>query len=336
MMIPASYRAMGVDPDFRRPVFAVLRIGKKHGDRGQPTDRGNFYVVEPTADQREFRKSGGGSYKALYREDHPDFATYNQRQTRTTFRGILPYAELTRCWEVRRWAAKLPGFPQHPNLFLTCESRDGETAERLYQVGQQRADASIYQQTPEPLRVEGKPEDEDWRSIRCPGRLCEFAQSGECKTRAWLYFICNEPEQPRVLMRYQTGGQATTIQNIGAFFEDLDHMAAAAGVELRNVAGIPFVLNLSVAISRKHGRRMPVVTMALDGTMTEVLAARRADVELSGGHIEAQLLPARTDTDDEPSKALDIIDAEPSKPGKMNDSDSSQEEELVLFDEEDF
>lgn len=77
------------------------------------------------------------------------------------------------------------------------------------------------------------------------------------------------------------------------------------------------MLNLSMAISRKHGRQMPVVTMAMDGTVTEILTARRADTEMSGGHIEVELLPEKTDTDDEPAKALDIIDAEPSKPGQQ-------------------
>lgn len=313
-MIPESYRALGVEPGERRPVFAILRIGKKHGQRGQPTDRGNFYVVEPVASQREFEKSRGGTFKAPYRGEHPEFAAYNRRENRTSFRGILPYAALTECWEVRRRAASLPGHPQHPNLFVTCESRDGERAERLIAIGESAAEHrknSVDQDW-----VGEKPEDEAWASIACPGALCEYAQSGECSTRAWLYFIANEPDLPRVLMRYQTGGQATTIQNIGAFFADLDRMARAVGLLLDNVAGIPFVLNLSTAVSRKHGRMMPVVQMAVDGTITQVLTERRADVELSGGRLEVELLPPIQSTDTEESKSLDIIDAEPSKPGQ--------------------
>ena len=129
-MIPESYTAMGVDPGDRKPVFAVLRIGKKDPERGHPIDKGNFYVVSPQVQQVKFGASGGRQYSAPMRPESPDFAEYNGRDKRTTFRGILPYPQLEQCWDVRRRAATIEGFPQHPDKILTCECRDGETAER--------------------------------------------------------------------------------------------------------------------------------------------------------------------------------------------------------------
>jgi hypothetical protein len=311
-VLPEHYIDMGVQPDQRKPVFAILRIGKKDPERGHPIDKSNFYVVEPTAQARQFQKRGGQTYSVPSRALSQEFERFNEQKRRSTFHGILPYASMTDCWVVRRRADQLVGYPQHPNFLPTCETQDGKTATRLYQI--ENGDSTLPPEGSRP--VEGKPDDEKWFSIPCPGSLCEFAQSGECKTRAWLYFIANEPNMPRVLMRYQTGGQSTTIQNIGAFFDDLYLMASSFGVKINNLAGIPFVLNLTLATSRKHGRQMPVVTMALDGTATEVLTAQRADAELAGGKIEVELLP-EGETDTEEDLSLDIVDAEPSKPGTL-------------------
>ena len=312
-MIPDTYEKLGVHPGERKPVFAVLRVGKKESQRGQPTDRGRFYVVQPAADQREFHKAAGGTYKAPFRAEHPAFDAYHEREDRTTFRGVLPYRLIHDVWEVRRRAAKLPGYPQHPDLFVTCESRDGETAERLFQIGDKAAKTTPPEDVPE---VAGKPENEGWFTLPCPGDLCEFAQSGECKVKSWLWFLSAEPDLPHVLMRFHSGGQKTTVQNVGRFFSDLQAQAEAVGLELTNLAGIPFILSLSPVTSRKAGTRFPVVTMALDGSIMSALAARRADAALAGGQIEVDLLPESTETDSEPAKAIDILDAEPSKPGQ--------------------
>lgn len=250
-MIPESYEAMGVDPGDRKPVFAVLRIGRKDAQKGHPIDKGNFYVVDPQARDAKFQKRGG-EYSAPYRADSEAFIEFNSKSARTTFHGILPYPQLEQCWEVRRRAATLPKFPQHPDTFLTCESCDGETAKRY---------------------TDGD-DGPEWAEIDCPGHLCEFAQSGECKTRAWLYFIANEPGCPRVLMRYHTGGQSTTVQNIGAFFADLDRMAAGTGRRITNFQNIPFVLTLAPVKIRSKNRLVAVVSMALDGSITDVSTLR--------------------------------------------------------------
>lgn len=311
-MIPDSYEKLGVHPGDRKPVFAVLRIGKKEATKGMPTDRGRFYVVQPSADQATFQKRDGGTYKAPYRPEHGAFDAYHARDNRRTFRGVLPYRMLLDNWEVRRRAKEIPGYPMHPDTFVTCESKDGETAERLYQLGGKTAKAEPPKDASE---AEGKPEDEGWFKIPCPGSLCEFSQAGQCSTRAWLYFIAAEPDLPHVLMRFQTGGQASTIKNIRSFFEDLQAQAEGVNLELTNVAGIPFIFSLSAGVSKKSGRRFPVVTMALDGSIMSALAGRRADAALAGGTIEVDLLPESTETDSEEAKAMDILDAEPSKPG---------------------
>lgn len=312
-MIPASYRKLGVEPDNGKPIFAVLRIGKKHGQRGYPIDSDKFYIVQPGTDQREFSSSGGKAYKAPFRPEHPAFAAFHKRDDRKTFRGILPYRDIHDCWTVERRAKEIPEHPSHPDLFVSCRSKDGETAERLFQIGNSTAKA---QPPKNSTAIEGKPDDEVWFKIDCPGSLCEHAQQGRCTTRAWLYFVAKEQDLPQVLMRFQTGGQKTTVQNIGRFFEDLERMAAAIGVEVTNLAGIPFVLNLGAVASRKAGTRFPVVQMAVDGPLTAALTARRADAELAGGSVEVELLPESTETDSEESRALDIADTEPSKPGQ--------------------
>lgn len=307
------YQQLGAEP--RIEVGAVLRVGMRDEKSGVPIDKDSFTVADPVAADHDFTSSKGHKFKAPGRRRHPDFGTFNAlgKARRTSFRGTFVYADQEDCFIIERRAARLPGFPEDPNYRPACSSVDGLTATRLYRLGDKGKDA------PKAATLEQRG-DQTWGVIPCPGEKCEFALGDDppCKRRGWLYFMprWEDPDLrdlPVVLMRYYTGSPASVAMILGGF-EQARKMADAAGFEIDNWSGFPFVLQVSEATSRGKGRRFPLVRMVPDGELLSWLAHRRQQFALAGLE-DVKLLPAARDT--ETDRDLDPVTVEPPRvPGQ--------------------
>lgn len=323
---PETYRKLGANPGNRRPVAGVIRVGKK-GPTGNPIEShgqdAGYYVVRAEVQTREKKKRDGGTYQEKFRTMHAAYSGYNDNPPadRRIFNAVLPYAELTRVWELRRKAKELKGYPRHGSLYRACQSEDGETAERLYEIGGR----SGPEPPPEATVVEGKPDGETWYRLPCPGDLCQHTQRGECRTEATLYLIADEEGCPRQPLRFWTGGSKTTVQNIAAFFEDVEEQVRGLGLQLTNYSMIPVALQLGQGTG--DGKRYAITTLILRDVAAVALKAQREMIAAAGGHLE---LPAVIDggvvpEETEESKAFDAVDAAPGVPQSVVGDDDQPE-----------
>ena len=325
---PETYRKLGARGG-GKPVAAVLRVGKK-GPKGNPIEAtgqdAGFYVV---------RAEAIGTAAKLTRPLHAAFTPYNDQPPadRRTFKAVLPYSTVEQVWEMRRTAKEIKEYPRQPSRFVTCQSTDGETAERLYQLSQQSAERSPQDDgAPDDAeRIAGTPEDEHWYRIPCPGDLCPHHIRRECHPNSTLYLLADEDDCPHVLLRFWTGGGATTVNRIASFFDDLHETVRGFNLELTNLATLPVVLSLGQGMNRKEGRRYPVVSITLREMATVALKAQRERFAEAGAVLE---LPAAIDgevipEEDETSKAHDAVDTSPGRPQTVVGDDDAEQGSLL-------
>lgn len=284
-------RGIGGDRFATEPVAAVLRIGKK-GERGAPTDRDRFYVASP--------HEVDGT-----RPLHPSFALFNEAPAarRRMVRCNLVHANLEDALDLQRYAFRLPGLPAPPNRRPGCEG-DGRDAVRFL--------------------------DGEFRAIRCPGDLCEYAQCAACKIRLKVLFRpnWNDDRLPAPLMAYASRGEHMLSSVYGLF----DHVAEVAhGVGLLPerpaeteghraleehgvpVFGLPFSLTLTERTNKEKRTRFPVVIFAPDGDLVAwMMGVREQRLALSQGMPPARALPPASVADDEPAVIeADVLDLSP-------------------------
>jgi hypothetical protein len=284
----------------RAPVGAVLRVGRKNPDTGEPIEKDRFYIVTPTTERREFRARSGRTYGSPASSLHPDFRQFNiasaggvdlyanpRQQAKgdgiRSLRGVIVHSEESDAERHYLRAMKLKGkmpngepWPVAPNRAPACKG-DGENALRLFGVGE---DGTL-----------------DYRPIPCPDRLCEFRQgsSPDCKAHALLLFMPRWKDGaalPSPLMKWSTGGW-NAAASLAGLFQFIRGLAEGLHVTDLSLAGFPFQVTLSQKTDAVHHTSYPVVSFAPDGDPLRWLVWQ-AEQRAKLGPGSTVLLPAVT------------------------------------------
>jgi len=210
----------------RENVGAVVSVGVK-GDRGNPIEKDRFHIVWPQEDANKRRPH------------HPSFKDYNtaDASTRQRILGQLVHEHRAECFEYNYRCQSAPGKPSHPAKIPFCTG-NGDRARRYI----------------------GPKDTEGFRDIVCPADKCEFrqGQNPACKPWARLLFRLCLPKYPTVLAKYTTGSW-NTIRNLIGFFDEIDRMARAMGLDHYSLAGFQFILQLTEKTNAERRSRFPVV-----------------------------------------------------------------------------
>lgn len=217
----------------REPVGVVLSIGRKDPQRGFPTDKDRFYLVQP----RETSIDGKG-----VRPAHPMFTVFNQAapEHRRVIRGNIVHANERDCFE---WHLKAQVLDRkgHPNRRPCCVG-DGARATRW---------------------MGGAPDN--FAEIDCPHDLCPYRQKTppDCKPWMRMLFQLNWKEgspMPAMLCKFTSAAWNTTA-NFRGFFDSIHTAAAQLGIRDYTLFGYPFVLTLTEQTKPSANSRFPVVTI---------------------------------------------------------------------------
>jgi len=229
----------------RKPVGAVLRIGRKAG-RGFPTDRDQFYLVSPKQDSTGCRPL------------HPAFTYYNRapEEQRRSLSCILVHASQEQACNMQLMCYRAPGLASHPDGFPSCTG-DGDDATRWT--------------------------GERFEPIPCPGERCQYRQPGStgkgaaraCKPDVRLLFqpVWAKGDMPTPLCEFASKSWNTAANLLG-FFEYLRVQAQELGVAQPNLYGFQFQLTLTEQTKPSKKARFPVVTISPSVSVQEFFWAK--------------------------------------------------------------
>lgn len=225
----------------REPVGAVLSVGKK-GPSGNPVEKDRFHLLDPMPDGNNRR------------HPHPRFKPFNDAEPadRRVVVGQLVHQSELQCFGYKLLAYRAKGHPSHPRRLPFCEG-DGIRARRY--VGLIN-------------------EEHTFEDIVCPNDKCEFRvrpKTGRglgpatCKPWSRLLFriLWNGGNLPSMLVKYTTGGWATTKNMIGLFdqIRDMATMVLGNGRPY-TLGGFEFTMTLGEGTNPEQHTRYPVVTFA--------------------------------------------------------------------------
>lgn len=284
------------------PIGAVVSVGRKSAN-GQPEKRRSFFILGSNAEEREFRRRDGGTYKALQRPMHPMFGAWNKAAESedgscSTLMGHLAYPTAGECWNANLRAQQLgkgTGTPPGGGTWQTppggrpaCEG-DGKRARRFAGVG---SDGEL-----------------KYIDIACPHDLCPFRRETEgkmaCKPFGRLYLMIRIEGQPLTLAKLQTQSWAS-CRNISGLFEYVERFAAEAGIERPNLMGLPIVLSLTTKSRPEKGRTFPVITASAACDLVEFFGRQVERLRLAAGATPLALLPGGNANPAEHGRALDL------------------------------
>lgn len=179
----------------REPVGAVLRIGRKHPERGFPIDRDRFYFARTTQDATGSRPL------------HPAFATFNGAADASkcaTVRLAIMHATRDECFEAYLRNQKAPARGDSPPGERPWCTGNGTAADRW--------------------------NGREFERIVCPNDRCEYRQPGSgargagraCKPHARLLAQVWWPEEfgerfPSMLVRFSTNSWNSAAALLGYF-----------------------------------------------------------------------------------------------------------------------
>lgn len=251
----------------REPVGAVLAIGRKASEKGNPTETDRFFIVQPNEERG-------------VRPQHPAFVPYNSAEPamRQSVRGNFVHATIAEAWLYHLAAIRLPRHPNAPNMRPTCTG-DGRRATRY--MGEK----------------EGR---EDWQEIECPNQLCAYRQGQPpaCRPFGRLYFRPRwaNDKLPALLMKWETRAWRS-ISNVVGFFDHVSTQAEhlhlipprPAGASFNPacpIYGLPFVLTMGKKTQPQHGRAFPVVTISPDADLIAYFLEQRKRLAEVGGRLQ--------------------------------------------------
>lgn len=251
----------------RAPVGAVLRVGKKTGPRGNPTETDRFFIASPSSEN---------DIKA----EHPGFTWFNQSQnldSRRTIRGVLVHQSEADCYE--SGLSNYVSEKMHPNRLPFCSSKDSKTATRWM-----GGDA------------------DNFKTIDCPNDRCEFRQKRPskptpCKPMVRLLFHLRwsegtsraltdkgHPPPDEILCRFASGSW-NTAANIEGFFDHIRNASKGLGLHGYSLFGFPFVLTLGRKTKPGERHSFPVVTMTPTIEPAPFFMQQRENLRELGGQV---------------------------------------------------
>lgn len=275
----------------RPPIGAAVTIGIK-GDKGFPTQRDRFHIVEVNENDQG-RRPHHRAFDAFNSVDNPE--------ARRLLRGNIVHATQAGCFESRLNCQVQPGGQQHPRRIPFCRG-DGVTA----------------------VRWMGGDEG-NFKSITCPHDKCEYRQPQQgnkpipCKP--WMRFAFRitwapetqallvakgRPEMPSMTVKLTSGSWATAA-NFKGFFDSFCDNARELGVANPVLFGLPFVLQLTERTNRQRKSRYPVITITPTMDVVEFLMKQRDQLD----HLHATPpAPALTDESEQaPTVVADDLDS---------------------------
>ena len=228
---------------------AVITIGTKDPNRGNPSQTDKFFVKKPHSISKKI-----GSRSVIMREPDPDFERYNQSNKpalRQTIRFYIVHpSNLNQGWDsmidsfqFQLKAYQLPKHKMNPNKIPTCMG-NGKNAKRW----------------------DGK----EFQEIKCPNHLCEFRQGkpAPCKPFARLAFQLRWEEDkpwaglPTPLVKFETHSWYNIDKVIIPFFAGLHKQALALGAHNYNLYGLPCAIKLGKR--QAAGNLVPAISIATD------------------------------------------------------------------------
>ena len=228
---------------------AVITIGTKDPNRGNPSQTDKFFVKKPHS---VAKKIGGRS--SIFREPDPDFDRFNNSNNpalRQTIRFyIIHPAHMRNKWDsmidtfqFQLKAYQLPKQPMHPNKIPTCMG-NGKNASRW--------------------------DGNEFQNIKCPNNLCEFRQTkpAPCKPFARLAFQLRWEEDkpwsilPTPLVKFETHSWYNIDKILIPFFAGLHKQATALGADNYNLYGLPCTIKLGKR--QASGNLVPAISIATD------------------------------------------------------------------------
>lgn len=231
----------------REPIGACLTVGTK-GPKGNPIDRGKFYVKSPDM-------AGDGA-----RPPHPAFRAFNENEGvfRQRVAGVLVHSAWPECFEFGLRAQVLPKHPTHPRKVPACVG-DGVRAVRYAGTGE---DGS-----------------HDFREIACPHDACEFRQGDPKPCKPWMRFLFRpiwpgEGKLPTPLMKF-TSQSWNTVRNFVGFRDYVESQARSLGVTDWTWYGVTFEMTLTEKSDPSKKSRFPVVTITPTADVQSFLVAQR-------------------------------------------------------------
>jgi len=289
MTLPIYRTIEGVDG--REPVGAVLTIGKK-GPSGAPVDNDRFFFVSP------YEVNG-------VRSQLIEFGRFNTADPkfRAVIHGNLVHAHIEDSWLHHLRAQKLPNPNPNPPARKPACTGDGTKATRF-------------------SGMDG--DDEVWKEIDCPNRLCEFRQGvkAACKPMGRLYFRPGWSHYrdetfhglPTPLVKWTTGSW-NTVANVVGFFDHVRAQAANLGLASWSVYGLPFTLTLGRKTQPQHERAFPVVSISPLVDLVEFFLMQRRQLAAAGGSLG--LAAGNTSPEETTPEAMsaDYVAVSPGVPG---------------------
>jgi hypothetical protein len=249
----------------REPVGAVLTVGRKSSEKGNPVETDRFFIVQPNEERG-------------IRPQHPSYQPFNGADVklRQSVAGNFVHATIAEAWSYHLAAIRLPKpHPNAPDMRPTCTG-DGRAATRY--MGEQRG----------------------FEQIPCPNSLCEYRQ-GEppsCRPFGRLYFRprWTGGKLPELLFKYETRAWRT-ISNIVGFFAHVSTQAEHLGLipprpegaefnPLCPIYGLPFVLTMGRRTQAKKQRSFPVVTISPDVDLVSFYLGQRKQLAEMGGRLQ--------------------------------------------------
>jgi len=229
---------------------AVLTIGRKHPEKGFPTDTDKFFVKQPQTISKKV-----GNRTTLYRENDPDFNRFHlsdKPQLRQIIRFYIVHpVHMRDGWDsmidtfsFQLKAYQIPKIPAHEQGIPSCVGNGKEA-----------------------IRWDGK----DFSEIKCPNNLCEFRQGrpSPCKPFARMAFQMRWDENeawgnlPTPFTKWETKSWYNIDKVLMPFFAGLHKQAMALGVENYNLYGLPCVIKLGKRASKK-GNVVPAISIGTD------------------------------------------------------------------------
>jgi hypothetical protein len=299
----------------RKRIAVALTIGKK-SDRGQPTEKDRFHILEGDAEDKEYKRNDGGAYKAPTRAPHPEFTEFNKAGAafRRSIPVVLQHLTIRELWEYRYDCASNPislqrGIPSHPKKASCCRG-NGEIADRWDGSG--------------------------WKRIPCPGEACPLRQPGppfngrpqKSPCGPWMRFLGafdwrrDGKPVPDYGFKF-TSGAWGTISHFKGFADDFNTICIGFGVDPLDVPlfGMPVRLRMWEDTNRASQSRFPVASIAYEGndrfpTMpTWILGQLNFREEIKARARLAPPMPALTDASQQTPEILsadgDLISAGP-------------------------
>jgi hypothetical protein len=236
-----------------------LTIGRKHTEKGFPTDKDRFWITNP-------RETDG------IKQLHPKFTKFNEakRELRLSISGNLVHATEQECFEYNRNAQVLD--KAHP-FKLPCCSGDGIRASRW---------------------MGGDPSN--FKDIECPGDKCEFAMGDNPKCRVWMRFMFrvrwrDNSEMPAMVLKYASKGKNTLANFIG-FFKSIHRDARNLGLKDYTLFGFPFIMTVADQTNSVKKTRYPVVTITSDMDTIEFFTMQREKIRQLSVSVPIALIEA--------------------------------------------